>query len=112
MLVCVERRATVPGAGFRRDAARSGPPIQPTHRRRGCKVEHTRCLPPALPLLHHRDRALVQVFRVALRHGFPPLLLTEPGNLICTSEETPRGQCDLHQVETALEAIYAEAVED
>src|SRR5262245_102843 len=78
LLVCVERRAAVPGAGFRRDAACSGPPIEPTHRRRGCKVEHPRRLPPALPLLDHRDRALAQVFRGALRHGFPPLLLTEP----------------------------------
>src|SRR5262247_825264 len=38
LLVCVERRATVPGAGFRRDAACSGPPIEPTHRRRGARL--------------------------------------------------------------------------
>src|SRR5687767_4812221 len=49
--VRLERRAAVPGAGFCRDAALSLPPVQPTYRRRGCKLEHTRHLPPALPLL-------------------------------------------------------------
>src|SRR5262245_44182463 len=77
LLVCVERRAAVPGAGFRRDAACSGPPIEPTHRRRGCKVEHPRRLPPALPLLDHRNCALAQVLGVPLRHGIPPPPLTE-----------------------------------
>src|SRR5882757_1429100 len=77
-LVRLERRATVAGAGLRLDAASAVPSIQPTHRRRGRKVEHTRDLPPALSLLDHRNRALAQVLRVALRHGIPPPPLTEP----------------------------------
>src|SRR5689334_15075322 len=78
LLVCVERRTTVPSAGFRRDAPRSVPPVKPTHCRRGSKVEHTRDLPPALSLLDHNNRTLPQVLRVTLCHGIPPPLPMEP----------------------------------
>ena len=54
LLVRLERRAIVAGTWLRLDAA-SGPPIEPTHRRRGCKIEQTRHLPPALSLLYHRN---------------------------------------------------------
>src|SRR6478736_6594853 len=39
LLVRLERRATVSSAGFRRNAARSVPPVKPTHCRRGSKFE-------------------------------------------------------------------------
>src|SRR5438552_17895440 len=77
-LVRLERRATVAGAGLRLDASRCVPLVEPTHRRRGGKVEQTRDLPPALSLLDHRYRTLAQVHRVALRHGIPPPPLREP----------------------------------
>src|SRR5687767_12342385 len=55
-----EWRAAVTGAGLRRDATRSVPPVEPAHRRRGGEIEQPRHLPPALPLLDqlHRTRAV------------------------------------------------------
>ena len=115
LLVDLERRAAVAGAGSRRDAALPLPPIKPTHRRRGGKLEQTRDLPPAFSLLHHCNRTLAQVFRVPLRHGTPPLPLTKHSNLICTTVGIPRGSSDSHQVETALGAsgliVSAEALD-
>src|SRR5262245_26186773 len=105
LLVRLERRATVPGAGFRLDAACSGPPIEPTHRRRGCKIEQTRHLPSALALLNHRNRALAQVLRVPLRHRIPPPVPTEHSNLICATMGIPCGRSDSHQVESALARV-------
>src|SRR5262245_24536448 len=102
LLVCLERRATVPGAGFRRDAARSVPPVEPTHCRRRGKVENTRNLTPTLSLLDHLNRTFAQVFRVPLRHSIPPPPLTEHSNLICATLGIPRGSSDSHQVENAL----------
>src|SRR5215831_2048683 len=102
LLVRLERRATVTGPRFGRDVARPAPPIEPTHRCGGCKVEQTRDLPPALSLLDHRNRTLPQVFRVPLRHGFPPSVSTEHSNLICATAGIPRGNSDSHQAETAL----------
>src|SRR4029434_8882051 len=61
LLVRLERRATVPSTGFRRNAARSVAPVKPTHCRRGSKVEHTRDLPPALSLLDHHNRTLASL---------------------------------------------------
>jgi IstB-like ATP binding protein len=102
LLVRLERRTTVPSAWFRRNAARSVPPVKPTHCCRGSKVEHTRGLPPALPFLHYRNRALAQVLRVTLRHRIPPPLPTEHSNLICATLGIPCGCSDSHQVESAL----------
>src|SRR5215510_13301295 len=52
LLVRLERRANVAGSRFGFDAACSGPPIEPTHGRRGCKIQQTRHLPPALSILN------------------------------------------------------------
>src|SRR5262249_4379418 len=104
LLVRLERRTTVTGPRFGRDVARPAPPIEPTHCRGGCEIEHTRDLPPALSLLDHRNRTLPQVFRVPLPHGFPPSVSTEHSNLICATAGIPRGNSDSHQAETALVA--------
>src|SRR5215510_9800703 len=110
LLVRLERRTTVPSAGFRRDAPRSVPPVKPTHCRRGSKVEHTRDLPPALSLLDHNNRTLPQVLRVTLCHGTPPPLPMERSNLICATLGIPCGCSDSHQVESALEYIFKHAL--
>src|SRR5271169_463114 len=72
LLMFVQRRAAMAGAGFGLDAARRRPALDPADRCRGADVEYTRHLPRALALLGHRDGPLPQVLRVSLRHRAPP----------------------------------------
>lgn len=89
LLMLVQRRAAMAGAGLGLDAAGRRPALDPVNRRRGTDVEQTCRLPRAVTFLDDRDDPLPQVFRVSLRHRAPPPLSSEEPNLIWTPEGTP-----------------------
>src|ERR1700674_3551763 len=103
LLMLVQRRAAMAGAGLGLDAAGRRPALDPADRRRGTDVEQTCRLPRTVTLLDDRDDPHPQVFRVSLRHRAPPSLSLEEPNLICTPEGTPYNPSDSNQAESALE---------
>src|ERR1700730_18040464 len=102
LLMLVQRRAAMAGAGLGLDAAGRRPALGPADRRRGTDVEQTCRLPRAVTLLDDRDDPHPQVFRVSLRHRVPPPLSSQEPNLICTPEGTPYDPSDSNQTESAL----------
>jgi hypothetical protein len=85
LLVPLERRAAVAGAGFRIHAACRRPALDPADCRRGANVEKARRLSGALARFHDRNYPHPKVFRVSLRHGSPPRCPRRHPNLICPS---------------------------
>src|SRR6202163_3517329 len=102
LLMLVQRRAAMAGAGLGLDAAGRRPALDPADRRRGTDVEQTCRLPRTVTLLDDRDDPHPQVFRVSLRHRAPPPLSLEEPNLICAPEGTPYDPSDSNQTESAL----------
>src|ERR1700674_4164195 len=103
LLMLVQLRAAMAGAGLCLDSAGRRPSLDPADRRRGTDVEQTCRLPRTVTLLDDRDDPHPQVFRVSLRHRAPPPLSLEEPNLICTPEGTPYNPSDSNQAESALE---------
>src|ERR1700674_1457775 len=105
LLMLVQRRAAMAGAGLVLNAAGVRPAPDTADRRRGTDVEQTCRLPRTVTLLDDRDDPHPQVFRVSLRHRAPPPLSLEEPNLICAPEGTPYDPSDSNQTESALEEL-------
>jgi hypothetical protein len=69
LLMCLEWRATMTGAGLGLHAACRLPSLKSTHRRRRCKVERARDLPPATA--HESKRSTRQGQEMLISSGAP-----------------------------------------
>src|SRR5262245_5151634 len=77
LLVLLQRRAAVTGAGLGLDASGLPPAIHPPDRRRNAEIENARRFARALAGLDKLDRAYPEVLGVPLRHRMPPPLPLE-----------------------------------
>src|SRR5262249_39050038 len=77
LLVLLQRRAAMTGAGLGLDVPGLPPAIHPPDCRRNAEIENARCLACALAGLDKLDRAHPEVLGVSLRHRVSPLPLTE-----------------------------------
>jgi hypothetical protein len=102
LLMLVQRRAAMAGAGLGLDAADCRPALDPADRRRGTDVEQTRCLPRAVTFLDNRDDPLPADLSSIPSPSRTPAVVVRGTESDLLARGNPYNPPDSNQAESAL----------